>query len=514
MEKMYDKRSNIIEYVMLIVIFGGLLFFYLSAHPLFIYDSDDWTYISFHRQALPSIQQWNPTKVLPETLMPLIAELGVRFIYPISGDYISALATVFALAISLIITIYIYISIKMVKERYCICGYSVAMLGIAYLLYHFWVYLVSDVNNTYFFYGGNVNCYFNYIIPGLFNAIFVLYCISKNDDYMDFRVEQRNSLKIGFIILWIYLCICSNMFHSIILVSYLASKLVYEVVLKLINKDKLIDACIKVIINSISEIVIIIGWLICILIESQGARAQWAAGTTLTNLPIAQTILLFIESIKSMNRTWLLVTIFINVCALIICIFNLNKNKADIKDSIFLRDYIKIIISFGITVLYLILLCAKVTPSYIKNNTVMISWVLWVMILTFLSIGYILSKYTILNSLLPFLVYLLVFNTVIDGKTFAENNVVWNYNVEVVKQLDEYFIEQIKEADKRNMEYAEILIPVSDSAYWPLDVTYSGNRISTTLFRHGLISRQIEVMVIPDYSVNEKYNLEIYTMPQ
>lgn len=178
--KFSSFRNLYIEILFFVITFICVFTFFSIAHPMFIYDTDDWTYISYSRQALPSVNQWNPTKILPETLMPLVSEIGVRFVYPITNDYIGSLALVFALTISLIIMFYIGLMLQVVKEKYGINSIGYMIIGWILLLYHFLPFLVSETQNRYMFYGGNVNCFFNYIIPGLFNAILVLVYLREN----------------------------------------------------------------------------------------------------------------------------------------------------------------------------------------------------------------------------------------------------------------------------------------------------------------------------------------------
>lgn len=91
----------------MIIIGVSLLCFFIKIHPLYIYDTDDWTYISYSRPAWPTVKQWNPTKILPEILMPLSAELGVRFIYPFTGDYIGSMAVTFGIVLVVFIMGYL-----------------------------------------------------------------------------------------------------------------------------------------------------------------------------------------------------------------------------------------------------------------------------------------------------------------------------------------------------------------------------------------------------------------------
>lgn len=126
--------------------------FFTVAHPLYIYDTDDWTYIASHRHALPMVQQWNPIKILPETLMPFVAEIGVRFIMPFSGDYINAMMYAFAFVVASSIVIYTYMFGKVIKEKFDLNDKVTSVMLAIVLLLHFLPFNVNNSQNGYLFY--------------------------------------------------------------------------------------------------------------------------------------------------------------------------------------------------------------------------------------------------------------------------------------------------------------------------------------------------------------------------
>ena len=133
-----------------ILIFAGMMAFF-AAHPLYIYDSDDWHYISFSRHALPSVRQWNPTKILPETLMPLCAEIAVRFIMPCMGDYIGAMGMVFGIVVSISIIGYMISFGRYLSSQYRLCEVNIVWLITLLLLFHFLPFNIKISGNMHMF---------------------------------------------------------------------------------------------------------------------------------------------------------------------------------------------------------------------------------------------------------------------------------------------------------------------------------------------------------------------------
>ena len=68
---------------------------------------------------------------------------------------------------------------------------------------------------------------------------------------------------------------------------------------------------------------------------------------------------------------------------------------------------------------------------------------------------------------------------------------------------------QIISADQAGANEMTLYVPKAASKNnWP-HAMFMGARISQTMYRHGLIQRQIKITVQPDINMNKKYNLPI-----
>lgn len=90
-------------------IFAGLLFFFCRCCPLILYDADDWIYIAYKRIPLPIWGGWNPSRVFPETFMPLAGRISAKLVFPLIGDYVLAVMLVSAFMCALLITAMCYL---------------------------------------------------------------------------------------------------------------------------------------------------------------------------------------------------------------------------------------------------------------------------------------------------------------------------------------------------------------------------------------------------------------------
>jgi hypothetical protein len=111
-------------WLVFIVIFIGIFIFFTQAHPLYIYDTDDWYNTGYMRRALPIWGYFNPTKVLPEVSMSLCADIAAFIVMPFTKDYILSLSLVDALFVSCCIALYGLMFFRMLVHKYlntCLC---------------------------------------------------------------------------------------------------------------------------------------------------------------------------------------------------------------------------------------------------------------------------------------------------------------------------------------------------------------------------------------------------------
>lgn len=504
------KKTSLSFFIFTMVIIGVcLLCFFLKVHPLYIYDTDDWTYISYSRPAWPTVKQWNPTKILPEVLMPLCAELGVRFIYPFTGDYIGSMAIVFGITLIVFIMGYLVCYGK-VLDSIGVNTFEKIALTITFVLYHFIPYNINEINNRYLFYGGSVNCTYNYLLPGLLNAAVVMYFMSIAKERKKTMMEGDNK-HLGILLLIIYLCLNSNMFHSIILASYAGSNLLFSVISWLKNRirtkknDSFKVFYYEVVKSNMLWILIDLAWFVILTFEVRGNRAA-RSSTSIFELPVGETINCFINSIHAINKMFLVSCIVFILSGFLVYFYNVLRQSLKKVDEQYIEITTRTISSTIITIIYLILLCSKVSPEYLSNNIVEISWIVWLLFLAFFSLAYVIRNFPRIKMSFPLLLFVLLNYTVLDGKSFAETNVA-GFSAETVKILDENLISQIKEADEKGFNDVTVIVPKHASEEWPMALSYGGDRIAISLFRHGITSKQMNVILVMDSQINDKYHL-------
>lgn len=483
-------------------VFLCLFVFFTVAHPLYIYDTDDWTYIASHRHALPMVQQWNPIKILPETLMPFVAEIGVRFIMPFSGDYINAMMYAFAFVVASSIVIYTYMFGKVIKEKFDLNDKVTSVMLAIVLLLHFLPFNVNNSQNGYLFYSLNVTCYFNYMIPALLNAIIVMYLMTHHR--LEWKNKKRN-LRNGLVILAIYLGINSNFIHSAVLMAYIGMRLIISLAESIHAKEyKDIRVFLRgYILENSFELCVSVVWFFSAVLESTGGRAHAVSNSQFL---LMESVRFFVDSIIEMNVLFLLgVTAVISLALAAFMITRIKRTEGE-NENIYCRWMYKSVICLTLVVIYLILLCARVEPSYIGREDVMISWMFYLLLLVMGSLAYLVKKIPAAYWLLPLALYILIFETIIDGGTY-KNSYAIAYSADTIKALDENLIRQVVEAEAAGLDEVDVRVPCASDEGWPIALSYGGGRISETLFRHGITHKYMAIHLVMDPSVNEKFHL-------
>lgn len=492
----YIKNSKL-NVLFFSICFLFFFIFFAMVYPLVPYDGDDWAFLSFTRPAYPIWGSWNPIKILPETLMPFCGYLSAYIFNPVIGDYITSITISSALIVSLFITIYFYCFYKLISFNCQLSNFNSLSLTSILIFLHFIIFKSNQFDNIYMFYSGNLICYFHYLIPAILNSILVLFFLRFKNFLEDVKI-----FKNALLLFLIYLSIFSNIFHSIILVTCISTELLF-MFFKNINSNSVTIKNLKTyLIKNISWVFIVSLWFISLLFEANGGRAHLIGYSTL-DLPIHETLTFLNNLFKQISKHFFIIAIVSVLSAFIT--YKINKTKIEI-DYFYKNTTIKCLLSFIITLIYIILVSAKANPSYINRADVSFSFLFYLFIIIFISLTYIFQKYYKAIIFLPifcFIIATIAFNT---DKHFRESN---SRNIPSSKCIiiDNLFIQQIVNADSEGKNKIELDVPKGDNIdNWPHPYSM-GSSISKTLYVHGLISRNMIITVKPNENINKSYNL-------
>ena len=120
------------------IIFGFLFLFFTKIHPIIFFDTDDWLYIQHMRNAIPIWKDWNPTRILPETLLPLFSNIGIIIFMPLTNNVVLSLTLIHGLVVSILITIYTYCFFNLIRKKFELNDFvSICVTILFYTKIHF-----------------------------------------------------------------------------------------------------------------------------------------------------------------------------------------------------------------------------------------------------------------------------------------------------------------------------------------------------------------------------------------
>lgn len=490
-----------IDFMFFSLCFAGLFIFFTYVHPLIPYDGDDWFYLSpVRRHAFPVWGSLNPSKVLPETVMPFCGYLAAYFVKPIVGDYVSSITGCVAFIISIAITIYFCAFYRLIVKKFMLPQKSSLLIVFLLFLLHFMIFQTDQFNNIHMFYSANLTCYFHYGLPALVNSVLVLYLLSF-DDFLTVDIT-----KSGIFILAIFLAIFSNIFHSVILIACIFVRLVSSYLKNTIkNKHGFFSAVriIEFVHKNICWFIVMAVWVISLIFEANGVRAS-QIGHSIFTLPVKQTLLYLCGLVKQVSIGFCVV-LFITLWSSRVFYIK-SKNKEQI-DCMFCNVLMQNLFCLLVALIYVVIISAKSFPNYVANANVAFSFLFYLFVILCFSIAYVFQKRPTILSWLPLICFIITVFTINSYRHFRENNIC---NIAPYKcvLVDQALINQIVKADKNAKSEMTLMVPKGDNHdNWPHPL-YMGKAISRTLFAHGIIHNIIEITIKPDASMNERYHLD------
>jgi hypothetical protein len=495
---MKKYKDNVELGIFGIGVFLFLTIFFVKIHPMIIFDTDDWLYIYYQRRALPLWGNWNPIKVFPETLMSLFSQIGAVLFYPRLGSYIDALTLIHGLVVSVFIFVYVLEFVLLIRDRFHAGIERSIVIGCLFLLFHFLIFRKFYEENGHLLFSSNVTCYYNYLLPNVFNCTLVMQFM-RTDVVKDWW-KPTDLIKKGLTVLLVYFAIFSNLFSSVILTAYVGTMLLWELVSQCKAYRFRLTAYIRQ--NGV-RLIVVLAWLVSQIFEMNGGRADTVGGGSLLS-GIVTTLKALWQWIHRINYSFA----FLTLAVLVLYVIAVVQNRKSKTQKAYLSDIGKLLLSMALTTIYLVLLCAKSAPSYISRYDEILAIAFWGLLILGICVNYVLEQYKNLMMLVPLLTVILFCETNTSGNTFKDVNFT-GLPYEVCVAIDEDIVNQFVEADQSGATELTVYVPdFGSSDNWPI-ATYAGERFAEALSKHGVTSKTMYVKeVIPSTEKNEQFHLE------
>lgn len=493
-----NKKNNSVELAWYLVVFIFLLIWFTRIHPLSVLDGDDWTYISYSRTALPLWKDWNPSRVLPEVLMPLCSSIAAYALHPLLDDYLLSLTVMHGFVVAGFILMYLVCFGQMLKRLFSLSSLRTVYASALFLILHFLIFRKYDSTNGHMFYCFDLTCVYYYLIPSLLNASVVM-CLVGNRDIF----TRAGNEKKGLFCAIFYFAIFSNLPSGGILAVYSGSVLLTELIQHLWQKGKLSEILKK----DLLYIMILAAWLVSAVFEMTGGRAGADMGVT---APFMQSLKETLYGLVQLPFRWshAFILLYAAIAVTTLIILTRSKCRGDM-DNQFLSLTVVVIVAIVAIAVYTVMLCAAVDLTYIYRTEYLFGLIFFIFLLGMLAFCYILQKLPQILWGIPIVLCVLASCCNTTSNTYMESNYP-NLPPETCYKLTGSIIDQIVLADQEGL--TEISVPVPTWATpdnWPHPLSI-GMGISDALYEHGITRNRISVTCFADTQINETYNIPIY----
>lgn len=494
---MQKKRENVQLLIYGLLLFGFFVTFFVIIHPMVIFDTDDWNYIFAIRSAIPTWGDWNPAKLFPEIMMAVISQLAADIIYPIAGDYVDALIWGHGVFVSVIILAYVITFIKLLREKFKVSSEVAISYATLFVVFHFLIFRRDYTGNAHLFYTSNVTCYYNYVLPALMNCIAVMEVMRIENNRSLWK--EKTAISKGLFYLFVYLCIFSNLFSSVVLMAYIGGKLLLALCKELRTGKLHLGAYIT---GNKGYLSVFVLWMIQQIFEMSGGRAA-----SVSNGSLYQGIFSAMDILwrKAYAVNYWFAGVILAIVLLTIIFSIRNRKASEIKQE--LCEMGQVLLALLLMIIYLIILSGASAPGYIARCDVLIGPAFMGFLLVFMGLVLITRRFSALNSAIPLLIFALICETSTMGNTFLDIN-MGGLPAETCIEIDRDIIEQVKTVVDRGGVSMKLYVPdFGTEDNWPIAL-YGGYRISNALSKHGVIRRGIEIEIVPTKEKNKQFHLE------
>lgn len=192
-----------------VIFFAFIVYLYVYVTPLIPWNGDDWVYLVQFRDMFPSLTRWNPARIFPEVLQPLVGWTG-SVIYSFSGDYVQAQVWSHALWLAAGITALAMALYTLLRDW--LSDAPLALFAVAlFMAVSFSLFKSRPDGTIHLFYSDCVTVTFFYVLPNLLNSILVCYILHGHVTGTQLR---PNSLRAGALVLLLFLAQFSMTFGS------------------------------------------------------------------------------------------------------------------------------------------------------------------------------------------------------------------------------------------------------------------------------------------------------------
>jgi hypothetical protein len=477
--------NNIFPVTGLCVVFLCIAIFFIVVHPIIPWESDDWSYLSDFRSAIPGIG-WIPGRIFNEIGMHIIGTISAFLVYPLTDDYIYTIIITMGCVLAISCSVFYWFLYRLL---YCICKnkYLATAGSLMVFILYFFIFK-TKTNSLHLLWSMDLVYFVSYCIPNLICSTLVCFFLRKYYENKDVIPISFGVYRMSILCTVIYFAIFSIVFSAAILTVCVFLLLVFSVVRKQQWKHIIKK-------NSIYVFIIFL-FLIYMYFEMSGPRAQGA--TSVSNmisikylLGIGHSIVNFFKLIIQIHLAFIGCTLLFIASALILY----NKQKQ--KDEKFKQ--LSLLCFFSIILLSVFFICINgiSNPRQSSRPEMMYGIFFFYILWSVLSIVYTIKNIHWLFICFPLLLIVLFVEITNSENRYADywENVTPKAKIELLTT----WLDQIRQADSKGEINVTINVPENDTLdgwhHFPL--SYSGTSFASTLYSHNITSKKMDIIMNP-----------------
>lgn len=471
----YQAKTKVLLFFGAVFVF--FLSFYTLFHPAVPTIPDDWYYITYTRDAIPLLPKNNPTRVLPETLMPLVSNISTLVLMPLGIGFEMSLAIGAAFMLAVMIMVYAYCFFVLVRRSFSLSEGASLWITAFFLLFHFLSFRTKVVDNPYLLYSFCLTNYYYYTIPILLNASVIMYCMSSG---ILSRLSQLSYWKQGLFFVVVYICLLSNLYANILIVVYFFMVLLQDFI------DRKYDFVASVKNNRfIFSMLLFFGVILIFEANGENAEELTREQSYFTNLHHACGCF---SSLWSMLNVWFKVLCF---CVITLsAVLSYRHRKAGHQADLVPRVWF-FVVGFLLVNAFSILISAKSRPFYVVETDKMFMEFFWLLSGVGLLLAYCLKRIPKTEVVLPLTFVLLFCQTNTKSKTFKD--VQW---YDSMPRVNAKLLDILDEADKVGVDSLTLYVPKTNDKVgnWPYP-PYFNNNLARTFYSHRLTRKHLKLTI-------------------
>ena len=469
----YKEKIRFYTFVMLVFTFFFVFFFYL--HPITLSDTDDWIFLTHHRDAWPVWKGWNPIRIFAEVTIPAISAASAILFYPITGNIFVSLSIGYASCVAAAVaglTAALYIVIRRKNSQLTAIG-----VCLFFLICHFWIFRTKYQDNDYMLRTADAYTVFFHVIPNLLNAILVLW-LEEDDELIHWNFGSNRYAKKSLFFLLTYFCVFSNIWAGMILAAYVGSRILFTLK-PLLNKQKKGMDWLK---ENRLLLTLIAVWIVSQVFEMSGGRADMIGKRFFQEIGI--TLNSMLQTVLMINRRFAIVMFTLLVLGIIVDI--IKRQKAGIEATAFWGT------CFLLSCFYLVLSCSKTGHQFVTRPDVFYGVFFFGFMTVAVNAMGLAERFTKAKAVVPLLLLIILNDCFSGGRTFRESNML-NLSPRIIDNVNNDIVNQLVKAEKAGLDHVVIEVPEFDAEdNWPYAV-YAADAIGESMWKMHVIEQNIKV---------------------